>query len=119
RPHTKSEIRPAATARQRGENPKSEMDLRGWEWRYLWKQCQGDQRFILGYHSNGVTAVGFLPDGKSAFSAGNDKVVRFWDLQSRQQIGLLPHDRPVTAAACSPDGRWLATGTESEWPHVE
>src|SRR3989454_3108264 len=23
-------------------------DLRGWKWRYLWKQCQGDQRFILG-----------------------------------------------------------------------
>src|SRR6266511_3154216 len=31
-------------------------DLRGWEWRYLWKQCQGDQLFILGHHSNGVTA---------------------------------------------------------------
>jgi WD40 repeat protein len=92
-------------------------DLRGWEWRYLWQQCQGDQRFILGYHSNGVTAVGFLPDGKAAFSAGNDKVVRLWDLESRQQIGLLKHEYGVSGAACSPDGRWLATGTESE--HVK
>src|SRR6266571_808792 len=89
-------------------------DLRGWEWRYLWQQCQGDQLFILGYHSNGVSAVGFLPDGKTAYSAGRDKAVRLWDVESRQQIGLLAHDYPVTTAACSPDGRWLVTGT-SRW----
>jgi WD40 repeat protein/serine/threonine protein kinase len=89
-------------------------DLRGWEWRYLWQQCQGDQLFILGYHSNGVTAVGFLPDGRTAYSAGRDKAVRLWDVESRQQIGLLAHDYPVTTAACSPDGRWLATST-SRW----
>src|SRR5438876_3943234 len=84
-------------------------DLRGWEWRYLWKQCQGDQLFILGHHSNGVTAVGVLPDGKTAYSAGIDGTVRLWDVQSKRQTGLLQHDSPVTGAACSPDGRWLAT----------
>ncbi len=89
-------------------------DLRGWEWRYLWQQCQGDELFILGYHSNGVTAVGFLPDGKRAYSAGRDRAVRLWDVESRQQVGLLAHDYPVTTAACSPDGRWLATST-SRW----
>jgi serine/threonine protein kinase len=37
RPKGKSQIR----------NPKSEMeeDLRGWEWRYLWRQCRGEERF--------------------------------------------------------------------------
>jgi WD40 repeat protein/serine/threonine protein kinase len=89
-------------------------DLRGWEWRYLWQQCQGDQLFILGYHSNGVSAVGFLPDGKTAYSAGKDKAVRLWDLESKREIGLLAHDYAVTVAACSPDGRWLATGTQAQ-----
>ncbi|HXJ58289.1 MAG TPA: protein kinase, partial [Verrucomicrobiae bacterium] len=89
-------------------------DLRGWEWRYLWQQCQGDQLFILGYHSNGVSAAGFLPDGKTAYSAGRDKAVRLWDVESKQQIALLAHDDPVKTAACSPDGRWLATTTETQ-----
>jgi len=90
-----------------------EADLRGWEWRYLWQQCQGDQLFILGYHSNGVSAVGFLPDGKTAFSGGKDKAVRLWDVETRQLVGVLPHDYPVTTTACSPDGRWLATSTQT------
>jgi len=98
---SKSEIR----------NPKSEIDLRGWEWRYLWRQCQGEERFILGEHTNGATAVGLLADGKTVFSAGRDKFVRLWDLESRGQIGLLPHAEEVIGAAASPDGRWLATAS--------
>lgn len=89
-------------------------DLRGWEWRYLWRQCQGDERFILGQHINGATAVGILTDGKTVFSAGRDRFVRLWDLESRRQIGLLPHSAEVIAAAASPDSRWLATATEKE-----
>jgi WD40 repeat protein len=89
-------------------------DLRGWEWRYLWQQCQGEQLCILGSHSNGVTAVGFLPGGKIAFSAGKDNVVRLWDLESRKQVAVLPHAVNVAGAACSPDGRWMATSTEDK-----
>jgi WD40 repeat protein/serine/threonine protein kinase len=103
RPVQKSEIR----------NPKSEIDLRGWEWRYLWRQCQGEERFILGEHTNGATAVGLLADGKTVFSAGRDKAVRLWDLESRRQIGLLPHLEQVIGAAASLDGRWLATATKN------
>src|SRR5262249_48392051 len=86
-------------------------DLRGWEWRYLWRQCQGEERFILGEHTGGATAVGLSADGKTVFSAGRDKLVRLWDLESRRQIGLLPHPEEVIGAASSPDGRWLATAT--------
>jgi WD40 repeat protein len=92
--------------------------LRGWEWRYLWRQCQGGERFILGEHTNGAAAVGLLADGKRVFSAGKDKFVRLWDLESRRQIGLLPHAEGVVGAAASSDGRWLATasmrGSESQ-----
>jgi hypothetical protein len=27
--------------------PKAEIDLRGWEWRYLWGCCQSDEQFTL------------------------------------------------------------------------
>jgi len=89
-------------------------DLRGWEWRYLWRQCQGEQRFILGEHTNFASAVGLLADGKTVFSAGGDKFVRLWDLESRRQIGLLSHPEVVIGAAASPNGRWLATATMKE-----
>ncbi len=104
RPKVKSGIR----------NPKSEVDLRGWEWRYLWRRCQGEQRFILGEHIDGASAIGMLADGKTVFSAGNDKVVRLWDLDSRRPIGLLSHPEAIIGAAASPDGRWLATAMAKE-----
>jgi WD40 repeat protein len=90
-----------------------EADLRGWEWRYLWSQCQGEESFVLGSYSNGVSAVGFLPDGKTAFSAGRDKLIRFWNIQSRAEVGCLRQDDPVTGAVCSPDGHWLASNTQT------
>src|SRR6185436_2294399 len=45
------------------------------------------------------------------FSAGSDRCVRLWELESRRQVGLLPHLEGVSGAAASSDGRWLATAT--------
>jgi WD40 repeat protein/serine/threonine protein kinase len=89
--------------------PVKNSDLRGWEWRYLWQQSQGEPNTLLGFHTNGVTAAGFLPDGKTAYSAGNDKMVRFWNLASKKQVGVLPHETSITGCGVSPDGRWMAT----------
>src|SRR6185436_19068663 len=77
----------------------------------LWRQCQGEQLFILGQHTD-YAGVGVLADGKTVFSIGGDKTVRLWDLAVPRQIGLLPHSEIITGAAASSDGRWLATTTE-------
>jgi WD40 repeat protein/serine/threonine protein kinase len=110
-------------------------DLRGWEWRQLWKLCQSEE--IASFRSasdsvapavasfgaltNSVITVGFAPNGKIAFSGGNDRALHLWDVAAKRQVGLIPHERSVTGAAFSPDGRWLATTTDEEliireWP---
>ncbi len=119
RPIQKSAIRNPQSERATSEIPSTinsqpSTDLRGREWRYWWRQCQGEQRFILGEHAGGATAIGMLADGKTVFSAGADKAVRLWDLEARRQIGLLPHAEEIIGAAASPDGRWLATATQKE-----
>jgi WD40 repeat protein len=94
--------------------PENNSDLRGWEWRYLWQQSQGEPETILGFHTNGVTAAGFLSDGRTAYSAGNDKMVRFWELASKKQVRMFTHENSITGCAVSPDGRWMATSVAGQ-----
>ncbi len=113
-----SKHRPRQQSQTRNSKAAMPSDLRGWEWSYYLEQAKGEELFILGRHTtNGVSAVGLLPDGKTAWSAGGDKTVRIWDIPSRRQVGLLPHDHKVVDAAQSPDGRWLVTITgPGIWP---
>jgi WD40 repeat protein len=121
----KSEFRNRKSESKNSDRPSTinsqlSTDLRGWEWRYLWKQCQGEERFILWEQTNAAMAVssaglisaGLSADGKTVFSACNEPVVRLFDLESRREVARLPHSERVVGAAASPDGRWLATTTE-------
>lgn len=72
-----------------------------------------------------IGAVALSPDGKTIWSGGNIPFVNSgkrivapaiilpiyaWDAHTGQQLYSLPgHLRQVTALACSPDGRWLAS----------
>src|SRR5262249_46368504 len=40
-------------------------DLRGFEWRYLWRLCQGDNRATLRGHTDWILSVALSPDGKT------------------------------------------------------
>jgi WD40 repeat protein len=55
-----------------------------------------------------ITALAWLPDGKSLVAA-NDKTVEITDLATRKVTSVLP-ERLVLALAVSPDGKQLATG---------
>jgi WD40 repeat protein/serine/threonine protein kinase len=64
-----------------------EPDLRGWEWRYLWRECRSDALGELCRHSNAVYSVAYSPDGRTLAVAGG--FVDLWDLPSRKRIANL------------------------------
>jgi WD40 repeat protein len=93
-----------------------QLDLRGWEWRYLWEKCRSDELATLGQHDGDVQCVAVSPDGKWVASGGFDGPLRIWALAARAAGGrsvtnLQLGGSPISGVAFSPDGRWLAAST--------
>jgi len=88
-------------------------DLRGFEWGYLWKKCQGDQLYTLHGHSNGVSCVTYSRDGKLLASGDTAGRVKLWDVDSRQAIATLAASQwRIVRVSFSADGQALATADE-------
>lgn len=78
----------------------------------LWDVASGQIQATLSHHQHGVSYVRFTPDGRTVVSVDQSHL-KFWDAangQPKKDIELRREDT-VTAAAMSPDGRQLATGT--------
>ncbi|MEN8218540.1 MAG: WD40 repeat domain-containing protein [Pseudomonadota bacterium] len=69
-----------------------------------------------GGHKALIKDIVFTPDGRSLVSAGDDKLIRVWDIETGQTVRTLRgqigagHEGKIYAMALSPDGRWLAAG---------
>ncbi|MEZ5581789.1 MAG: WD40 repeat domain-containing protein [Candidatus Competibacteraceae bacterium] len=69
-----------------------------------------------GGHMATINDIAFTPDGRQLVSAGDDKVIRVWDIASGQTVRTLRGEigtgsvGQIYAMALSPDGRWLAVG---------
>jgi WD40 repeat protein/serine/threonine protein kinase len=75
----------------------------------------------LTNHTATVRVVGFSPDGKQLASAGNDGLVKLWEVQSGQETASLRgHRKLVSSLAYAANGERLFTGakdgTVRAWP---
>jgi WD40 repeat protein/class 3 adenylate cyclase/tRNA A-37 threonylcarbamoyl transferase component Bud32 len=89
-----------------GEN---EEDLRGFEWRYLWNLCRGDETFTFTNHNYLATCVVFSPDSRTLATASFDKTVNVFDVQSKTLLATFTGFTRLArnCLAFSPDGRVL------------
>ena len=91
--------------------------LRGWEWRYLKRQCHHD--LLSLYHSRPspqsrtVTCIRFGADGRTFATASKDGTIRLWDAASGRELRLFGRSKHATFSLdYEPGGRRLAAGGE-------
>ncbi|HEY5911990.1 MAG TPA: protein kinase [Verrucomicrobiae bacterium] len=76
----------------RHRNRPGETDLRGWEWRYLWAQCQSEELGELCRRPNSVYRVAYDAEGKRLAVAGfarQGEFVGLWDVPGGTPIAML------------------------------
>ena len=92
-----------------------ETDLRGFEWRYLWQLCRGQQLAALTGHERTVTCAAFAPGGNRLATGGMDGTVKIWAAREHQCLTTLTvTSQAVWSVAYTPDGRFLLTGSNEK-----
>ncbi len=66
-------------------------------------------------HGDSINACAFSPDNNSILSAGADRTLRLWDLDTGKELKTFKyHDDEVTCCAFSPDGKYIVSGSKDE-----
>ncbi|MBI4323828.1 MAG: protein kinase [Chloroflexi bacterium] len=109
RPNAKSDVRSPKSEDDTTLNSQPATDLRDWEWRYLWQQCQSDALFTLCQLSNEVSALSVSHDDKwVAVGEYGDRGISIWDLRARQEIARFQSGEGGEPFAFSPAAPLLA-----------
>jgi WD40 repeat protein len=89
-----------------------EVDLRGWEWRYLWGQTRSDALSVLCKKTE-IESLAVSSDGRwLAIGVVHRDGLFVWDLQTRQEVAHLAKGRVEVRAVFSPTGPLLAFAAE-------
>jgi WD40 repeat protein len=77
----------------------------------LWDWPSGDRHVFLG-HSVFVNSIRFLADGRTLVSCGADRLLKFWDIATRQERFSLQSATSIySCMAISPCETVIAAGT--------
>ena len=88
-----------------------QVDLRGFEWHYLWRLAHHRNQTL--HHPHPVRAVAAAPDGKTVATAGaGSGEVWVWDAATGAVRLRLDAGGPVLAVAYAPDGSAVAAAGE-------
>jgi eukaryotic-like serine/threonine-protein kinase len=100
------------------QRPKDgEQDLRGWEWRYLWRNCRGDEILKLDMQGNQPYKAVFTNDANGVLTFAGRGKVGLWNLAKHEEEAILQdawsanHGGPATSSGqlcISTDGEWIA-----------
>jgi WD40 repeat protein len=78
----------------------------------VWELATGKLLHIFNGHTAGISALAFMPDGKTLISASYDRTVRLWSLVNGKNTltlqAALPEIYRLFAVAVSPDGKKIA-----------
>jgi WD40 repeat protein/tRNA A-37 threonylcarbamoyl transferase component Bud32 len=88
-------------------------DLRHWEWRYLWQQCQSQALSTFDPACGSIFSIGLAPAGDRIAIGSWDGSVTLWDATNHTRLKSLQGPQPWPAAlAFSPraNGALVITG---------
>ncbi len=77
----------------------------------------GEIRRFVGHSGDGdgVVDVAFAPDGRTAVSGGQDKVLRLWDIETGREVRRFEgHAEKVKCLCFTPDGLHVVSGSDDK-----
>jgi WD40 repeat protein/predicted Ser/Thr protein kinase len=99
-----------AVALLQANKPKSgEADLRGFEWRYIWRLCHPKPFGTFPKRDQVLGAMQFSPNGKILAAYYWDNTLRLWNRDTEQELLILPGASAL--GAFSADGRSFVSST--------
>jgi WD40 repeat protein len=87
-----------------------EPDLRGFEWRYVYRRCRGNYSRALPKHNQVLGSLEYSPDGRLLATYCWDRKLRIWDLNQNSTIPLFEMGGTTGLGGFSSDGGALIFG---------